>query len=275
MVRACWTFPRGANAILRQPVYVQVAAAATPIEAIGQSVYFVEKRDKPAMLESFFNSNAVGRVLVFTRTKHGADRVARHLSQAGIRAEAIHGNKSQNARVRAMSKFKSNSPPVLVATDIAARGLDIDEISHVINYDMPNVPETYIHRIGRTGRAGASGLAVSFCDSQERPLLQDIERLIRKPIPVRPDHPRLPGTEQRPAARKPRPQQSAISHDHHRREQAGARLHFTNDAPPAAAGRDPRQSTASSDRAPAKLVGVGYRSRGRRRPGQGAMRKSR
>ena len=129
------------------------------------------------------------RALVFTRTKHGADKVARHLSQAGIRAEAIHGNKTQNARQRALANFKSNKPPVLVATDVAARGLDIDDVSHVVNYDLPNEPETYVHRIGRTGRAGAAGIAVSFCDHDEREHLREIEKLLRKKTTICDDHP--------------------------------------------------------------------------------------
>ncbi len=187
-----------ANDILRAPVSVQVAPVAATADKIEQSLYFVEKREKPAMLAHLLNTSAVTRALVFTRTKHGADKVTRLLSKAGIVAEAIHGNKSQNARVRAMNRFKSSAPPVLVATDIAARGLDIDEISHVFNYDLPNEPETYVHRIGRTGRAGASGLAVSFCSVEERPFLRDIERLIRRPIPVSTSGavPSLPAIEQ-------------------------------------------------------------------------------
>ncbi len=173
-----------ADTILNQPVSVQVAPVATPAEKVEQAVYFVDKPDKPAMLAHYLKSEGIERVLVFTRTKHGADKVVRHLLRAGVRAEAIHGNKSQGQRVRAMKNFKSTTPPVLVATDIAARGLDIDEVSHVVNYDLPNVPETYVHRIGRTGRAGASGTAVSFCDREEKPYLKDIEKLTRKTLRV-------------------------------------------------------------------------------------------
>src|SRR5215208_1834757 len=129
------------------------------------------------------------RALVFTRTKHGADRVVRHLHVRGIRAEAIHGNKSQNARQRALSNFKANKTPVLVATDVASRGIDVDGITHVVNYDLTHEPETYVHRIGRTARAGASGAAVSFCDGEERENLKAIEKLIRRAIPVKKDHP--------------------------------------------------------------------------------------
>jgi ATP-dependent RNA helicase RhlE len=264
-----------ADTILSGPVYVRVAAVSMAADTVGQSVYLVEKRDKPAMLEHFLTNNQVGRALVFTRTKHGADRVARSLSRAGIVAEALHGNKSQNARTRAMSRFKSSTPPVLVATDIAARGLDIDEISHVINYDMPNIPETYVHRIGRTGRAGASGLAVSLCDSQELPYLKDIERLILKPIPVHPDCSRLPAPEPRPPERKPRSQQSALSRDHRRRNRTGIRQDSTNDAPSAASGIHALRSSAADGQAKAKPPGMGYRSRGRRRLRRGAFQRSR
>lgn len=180
-----------ADTILRNPVSVAVTPVASTVDTVEQSVYLVDKPFKPAMLTHFLNNNAVARMLVFARTKHGADRLARHLTREGIRAEAIHGNKSQNARNRVMDQFKSGSPPVLVATDIAARGLDIDNVSHVVNYDLPNVPETYVHRIGRTARAGASGVAISFCDCDERGLLRDIERLIRKSLPVRSDQPQF------------------------------------------------------------------------------------
>jgi len=173
-----------ADTILSHPVSVQVAPASAPADNVEHSVYFVEKPNKPTLLTHLLSSTPVSRALIFTRTKHGADRVAKHLHRAGIRAEAIHGEKSQTARQRALENFRSNRTSVLVATDIAARGLDIDEISHVINYDLPNVPETYVHRIGRTARAGASGIAVSFCDHDERPHLKAIERLIRRSITV-------------------------------------------------------------------------------------------
>ncbi len=181
-----------ADSILSNPVQVQVAAKSAAADTVEQSVYFVDKRNKPTLLKHFIDQMEITRAIVFTRTKHGADKVAKHLSRAGIRAEAIHGDKSQNARQRALDNFKSKKPPVLVATDVAARGLDIDEVSHVINYDMPNVPETYVHRIGRTGRAGATGIAVSFCDHDERAHLRDIEKLLRKKTPVCNDHPEYP-----------------------------------------------------------------------------------
>jgi ATP-dependent RNA helicase RhlE len=180
---------RLADTILRNPVTVQVAPVSSAADNIEHSVYFVEKRNKPVLLAHLVNHLPMSRALVFTRTKHGADRVVRHLHSRGIRAEAIHGNKSQNARERALSNFRACKTPVLVATDIASRGIDIDGISHVVNYDLTHEPETYVHRIGRTARAGASGAAVSFCDHEERPNLKAIEKLIRQSIPVRSDHP--------------------------------------------------------------------------------------
>ena len=178
-----------ADTILHNPVTVHVSSASPAADTVEQSVYFVEKRNKPSLLTHFLHSTTITRVLVFTRTKHGADRVAKHLYRAGIHAEAIHGEKTQGARERALGNFRSLRTSVLVATDIAARGLDIDEISHVVNFDLPNVAETYVHRIGRTGRAGASGIAISFCDADERAHLKAIERLIRHPIEVKRDQP--------------------------------------------------------------------------------------
>jgi ATP-dependent RNA helicase RhlE len=176
---------RLADSILHKPVAVQVTPPTATADRIEESVYFVQKADKPALLAHLVDNLPMSRALVFTRTKHGADRVVRHLHKCGIHAEAIHGNKSQNARQRALANFKAEKTPVLVATDIASRGIDIDDISHVVNYDISHEPETYIHRIGRTARAGAAGSAVSFCDHEERPNLKAIERLIRRPIPVK------------------------------------------------------------------------------------------
>ena len=157
-------------------------------DTIQQSIYFVDKKDKRSLLLHVLKGSEIPTALVFTRTKHGADKVAQGLARAGIRAEAIHGNKSQNARQRALENFKSRQTRILVATDIAARGIDIDELTHVINFEMPNVPETYVHRIGRTGRAGASGTALSFCDLEEKEFLRDIQKLIARQIPVVEDH---------------------------------------------------------------------------------------
>jgi len=139
---------------------------------------------KTTLLAAILTTQPITRAIVFTKTKHGADRVVRQLEEYGVYAEAIHGNKSQNARQRTLARFKSNKPPVLIATDLAARGIDVDNVTHVINYDLPIEPETYVHRIGRTGRAGAKGLALSFCDETERGLLRAIERLNRKALPV-------------------------------------------------------------------------------------------
>jgi ATP-dependent RNA helicase RhlE len=184
-----------ANNILINPVSVAVTPVASTVEMIQQMVYFVEKQDKPALLEDLLRDKTVKRVLVFTRTKHGANKVVKQLERSRVVAEAIHGNKSQTARERALANFKSGATRVLVATDIAARGIDVENITHVINYDLPNEPETYVHRIGRTARAGASGFAWSFCDTEERGYLRDIERLIRLHVPVAVDNPfgsRLP-----------------------------------------------------------------------------------
>jgi ATP-dependent RNA helicase RhlE len=180
-----------ANTILVNPSKVEVTPASTTAETVVQSLYFVEKKDKRSLLLHVLKGDEIATALVFTRTKHGADKVAQGLQRAGIRAEAIHGNKSQNARQRALENFKSRQTRILVATDIAARGIDIDELTHVINYELPNVPETYVHRIGRTGRAGASGIALSFCDQEETEFLRDIQKLIDRSIPVVEDHPHV------------------------------------------------------------------------------------
>jgi ATP-dependent RNA helicase RhlE len=180
-----------ANTILVNPSKVEVTPASTTAETIQQSMYFVERQDKRSLLLHVLNTHDIPTALVFARTKHGADKIAQGLVRAGIRAEAIHGNKSQNARQRALLNFKSRQTRILVATDIAARGIDIDELTHVINYELPNVPETYVHRIGRTGRAGASGIALSFCDAEEKEFLRDIEKLIGRTVPVIEDHPHV------------------------------------------------------------------------------------
>jgi len=177
---------------LRDPAHVQVALVAAPAELVEQSVYFVEPRHKPHLLAHFLQNTAFTRTLVFARTKHGADKIAKQLVRAGIRALAIHGNKSQSVRQRTLDAFKSSRPPVLVATDVAARGLDVEGISHVVNYDLPDVPEMYIHRIGRTGRAGATGIAISFCAGDERDQLRQIERLTRRTLPVEQNQPDYP-----------------------------------------------------------------------------------
>ena len=178
-----------ADAMLKHPAKVSVTPEVVTVEAISQSVYLVNKANKRKLLIHLLKDPAIESVLVFTRTKHGADRVVRELVKAHISAMAIHGDKSQNSRQNALENFRKGAIRVLVATDIAARGIDIDELSYVINFDLPNVPETYVHRIGRTGRAGLSGTAMSFCDVEELPLLKDIEKTIGKRIPEVKVHP--------------------------------------------------------------------------------------
>jgi ATP-dependent RNA helicase RhlE len=173
-----------ANQMLKQPETVEVARVSSTADQIEETVYRVEKRDKPALLAHLVKELPMYRTIVFTKTKHGADRVVRHLHKYDIKSEAIHGNKSQNSRQRALHSFSTNKIPVLVATDIASRGIDVDGITHVVNYDLTHEPETYVHRIGRTARAGASGCAVSFCDHEERSNLRAIEKLIRRQLKV-------------------------------------------------------------------------------------------
>ncbi len=178
-----------ANSLLKHPEKVEVTPVSSTAEKVDQSVYLVEKRNKHNLLVHLLGQLDIERTLVFTRTKHGADKIAKDLKKSNIQADAIHGNKTQNARQRALQNFKSGRLKVLVATDIAARGIDVDNLTHVINYDLPNVPETYVHRIGRTGRAGTSGIALSFCDHEEIPYLRDINKLISQVIPENVEHP--------------------------------------------------------------------------------------
>jgi len=175
--------------LLDRPVEVAVSPSATPVESVAQTVYFVEKPNKLALLVHLLSQQQIARALVFTRTKHGADAVVRSLARASIAAEAIHGNKSQQQRERALEAFKRGKSRVLVATDLASRGLDVEGISHVVNFDMPHDPESYVHRIGRTGRAGHAGIALSFCAVDERADLSSIEKLIRNRLPQENEHP--------------------------------------------------------------------------------------
>lgn len=257
-----------AHTILRSPVSVHVVPVATPADRIEQSVYHVAKRNKPTLLKHLLLNTSVSRALVFTRTKRGADRVVRDLDKSGVRSAAIHGNKSQSARERALEGFRSGRVPVLVATDIAARGIDVDDISHVFNYDVPNVAETYIHRIGRTARAGASGVALSFCDHDERADLKSIERLLQRAIAVNNDHPEYPERREDP----PRAHGSQI-HEAQRRHEArpvtagqtgrpSARPQFVGQGGQASSGR-PFGSHGNNS------GGSGSRSRGRRRQRRG------
>ena len=203
--------------MLDEPVRVEVTPETMTVEKIEQRVLLVEKSDKTRLLANVLKGPGVERALVFTRTKHGANRVVRKLEKTAIAAEAIHGNKSQGARQRALKNFKDGRIRVLVATDIAARGIDVEGISHVINYDLPNIPESYVHRIGRTARAGATGIAISFCAVDERPYLRDIERLIRQRLELVKGHP-FESTVPRDA-----PQQATSKRPSNRRRGRGPR----------------------------------------------------
>ncbi len=172
------------DTFLKQPVKIEITPPASTVDLIQQSLYYTEKQAKLPLLLHLLKNEDIKTALVFARTKHGADKIAKNLSKAGIKAAAIHGNKTQAARQASLSQFKAGKLRVLVATDIAARGIDIDDMGHVINYELPNIPETYVHRIGRTGRAGAEGVAISFCDYEEKIYLRDIQKLIKKTIPV-------------------------------------------------------------------------------------------
>lgn len=178
-----------ANTLLKNPERVEVTPVSSTAEKVTQVIYAVDKANKPKLLLHLLQHEVTDHVLVFTRTKHGADRLVKSLAKQRVHAAAIHGNKSQNARQNALQAFKNGQLKVLIATDIAARGIDVEELKFVINFDLPNEPETYVHRIGRTGRAGASGKAISFCDLEERPYLQSISNLINQHIPVINDHP--------------------------------------------------------------------------------------
>jgi ATP-dependent RNA helicase RhlE len=180
-----------ANSILTDPVNVSVTPISSTTELIDQQLYFTDTDEKKHLLLHLLQNELQGRALVFTRTKHGADKLAKFLNQSGIKAEAIHGNKSQQARQLALSQFKASKIRILVATDIAARGIDVEELEYVFNFEVPNVPETYVHRIGRSGRAGVKGTAISFCDESERPFVADIQKLIKMEIPLVENHPFL------------------------------------------------------------------------------------
>ena len=241
-----------ASSMLDDPLEVKTTPQATPAETVSQSVFFVPKSEKRATLVQLLREEATGRVIVFTRTKHGADKLHRDLDKAGITAAAIHGNKSQNQRERALAAFKSPRPPVLIATDIAARGIDVDQVTHVVNFELPHEPETYVHRIGRTGRAGLTGVAISLCDNEERSRLVAIERLLRRSIPQRNAPPAGPIPEPAEPTRGPRSaggpggprgQRTGRGTGHGRpqrrpqakRRQQGSRPHGRGDQTPAAA----------------------------------------
>ena len=230
---------RLADTMLRDPIRVSVAPQSTTAERIAQRVILTEKPSKGSLLVEVLKSETIDRVLVFTRTKHGADKVVRVLEKAGIRSAAIHGNKSQNHRERTLAAFRDGSVRTLIATDIAARGIDVDGVSHVINYDLPNVPESYVHRIGRTARAGAEGIAISFCDHEEAPYLRDIEKLIRMSIP----------TENRRTGKAPahaQPKQQPHGHKGHRQNGRGKH----------AGHQDHRSRERSHERSPSRSQGA-------------------
>lgn len=219
-----------ANSILKSPEKIEVTPQSTTAETIVQSLYYVEKQNKRSLLAHILADKSIETALVFTRTKHGADKVVKDLSRIGIIAEAIHGNKSQIARQRALSNFKNRQTRILVATDIAARGIDVEDLTHVINYELPNVPETYIHRIGRTGRAGASGISFSFCDAEETAELRDIHKLLGQAIPTDANHPYH--TTFSGISRRPAPVQITRGNYHSRNKNNNQpKRRFSNDRP--------------------------------------------
>ena len=242
--------------MLRDPARVAVTPPASTVERIAQRVVHIDKAGKANLLADLLKSEPIDRAIVFTRTKHGADRVVRQLSQAGLAAEAIHGNKSQGQRERALAAFRNGKVKTLIATDIAARGIDVDGITHVFNYDLPNVAESYVHRIGRTARAGADGIAISFCDNEERAYLRDIERLIRMALPATDGR-----TGQAVEARAPSPGrapgQPAKSKSRNRPGQRGRRR--DQEAKGAPAGQNGRQH---ENRAPAQPFTAPQRQNG-------------
>jgi ATP-dependent RNA helicase RhlE len=248
---------------LNDPVHVQVAPVATPAELVEHSVFHVEQQNKPQLLVHFLQNTAFTRTLVFARTKHGADKIVKHLDRSGIRAAAIHSNKSQSVRQRTLAAFKSNRPPVLVATDIAARGLDVDNISHVINYELPEVPEVYVHRIGRTGRAGATGIATSFCGRHERDLLRQIERLTRRTISVEQDQPQYV----RPAVNHDADRHNTSKNDGRGHSHKSGKARRPGAAPKTKQRRPEREFTLASSGAGSSSASAKRTQRRRRRSG--------
>jgi superfamily II DNA/RNA helicase len=266
-----------ANQMLREPVKVAVTPVSSTVDRVEQRVMRVDRAAKAAVLAQVLKREQVDRALVFTRTKHGADKVVRGLAKAGIAASAIHGNKSQNQRERVLLAFRSGDIRTLVATDIAARGIDVDGVSHVVNFDLPNVPETYVHRIGRTARAGAAGTAISLCDAEELPFLRDIEKLIRRSIPAT-DHRSAPAQHHRSAAQGRAPANQKHPTGKRSRQPhngAGKQHHRDVQAPP-----HPRHPQKRPRNAPAGISGVAFlqraaypgRNRGPRRMGQGGSK---
>ncbi len=246
-----------AQRILKKPVKVYVTPVASTAELVDQRVHFVARDDKPEVLIRLLRDPAVSRVLVFTRTKRGCDRVAKRLVQSGVQAQAIHGDKSQGNRERSLAGFRSGKVRVLVATDIAARGIDIDDISHVVNYEIPNVPETYVHRIGRTARAGAAGVAISLCAPEERAFVRDIERLIRRSIAVIGQRP-AESSERRPRVDDKHPKASTPQRQNgagngRQRGDRGGRAPQPGPRQGGRGGNGPRRFPSHGGRGPARL----------------------
>jgi ATP-dependent RNA helicase RhlE len=261
-----------ATQLLRDPVRVAVTPPASTVERVAQRIIHVDRAGKLAVLVDVLRRAGIDRALIFTRTKHGADKVVRQLTKAGIAAQAIHGNKSQGQRERALAAFRRGDAKTLVATDIAARGIDVDGISHVVNFDLPNIPETYVHRIGRTARAGADGTAISLCDREELAFLRDIEKLIGKSIPSD-NRPPANGNGssahrhagQRPASQRPAPSRTEPRRRH---ENTGAQARGAQ-----ARGTQARGAQEPAGGAPHGIAAVGFMRRGtgpRRAPGAGA-----
>lgn len=227
------------ESILKNPIKVEVTPVSSTADTIEQVVYHVEMKMKKSLLKDLLQDVSIKSALVFTRTKHGADKVVKDLLNAGIKSAAIHGNKSQNNRQMALSNFKNGTIRVLVATDIAARGIDVDNLSHVFNFELPNIPETYVHRIGRTGRAGASGKSISFCDRDELEYLRDIQKLIGKKIPVVTDHDYLPSHNTSTEA----PKQAGNSASQRPRQGGGGKGNFGNRKKPTGNNNRPKSFT--------------------------------
>ncbi|WP_202801986.1 DEAD/DEAH box helicase, partial [Rhodovulum sp. PH10] len=261
-----------AGEMLRDPARVSVTPQSSTAERIDQRVVRLDKAMKPAVLADILRSEPIDRCLVFTRTKHGADKVVRSLAKSGIGAEAIHGNKSQNQRERVLASFRTGDTRVLIATDIAARGIDVEGISHVVNYDLPNIPESYVHRIGRTARAGAEGIAISFCDAEEVAFLRDIETLIRMRIPStdrRAERPASRSAAEAPATRTRQPSSSSAPRAQKARAangQARSRGDASGRTPDAAA----RNGSATRDDVTRGDAPRGNAARGNARPSRNA-----
>jgi ATP-dependent RNA helicase RhlE len=262
-----------AGEMLRDPIRVAVTPQAKTADRVEQRIVHIERSEKGNLLAEMLKSEPVDRALVFTRTKHGADKVVRHLAKLGIASEAIHGNKSQNNRERALANFRHGRIRTLIATDIAARGIDVDGVSHVFNYDLPNIPESYVHRIGRTARAGAEGIAISFCDRDEMPFLRDIEKLIRLQIP---STDRRRNKSQAPQPGQPQqPQQQHRNRNHRGRKNGNHNHHGRPEGRPVHRARSEQGQGAHSNANGGNIESVAFMQRGRdhRRPaGNGARR---